>query len=144
MIDFNEATGTLATPKAMRTTNLVQATSYARPDLGVDELKALEQQPIEVSEDAVLAEQDRLGEVQRSNEILGELMSLRKAMRGEQVRAYKAGIKDREDAVSAAAKLTSLNAKHAQFLQRAQLEDQKQVAYTTGYQRVSKEAISLF
>lgn len=129
---------------ALKTDNLIQKTSHSRPDLGKIELASLEETPREISEEIILEEQDRLGEAIRARELTNDMMSLRKQMRGEYLKVYKAGIEDKKDSIKAAAKVTALNGDFARFLQSALLDDRKEQAFTTGYQRLASEAVSMF
>lgn len=132
------------TPRAMQTNKLVRPTSHSRPQLGAVELASLEDTPNEVSEEIILDEQERLGEAVRARELTEEMMTLRKQMRGEHLKLYKAGLNDRKDSVKAAAKVTAMNGDFARFLQGALLQDRKEERYTTGYQRLASEAVSMF
>lgn len=132
------------TPRSMQTDKLVRSTSHTRPELGKVELASLEETPAEVSEHMILEEHERLGEAIRARELTEEMMTLRKQMRGEQVKLYKAGLNDRKDSVKAAAKVTAMNGEFARFLQGALLQDRKEERFTTGYQRLASEAVSMF
>lgn len=131
-------------PRAMNVEKLAQPTSHTRPELSKIELGALEETPTEISEEMILEEHDRLGEAIRTRELTEEVMQLRKQMRGEHLKIYKAGINDRKDSVKAAAKVTALNGEFARFLQGALLQDRKEERFTTGYQRLAGEAVTMF
>lgn len=141
---FLDPSSLTVAPKAMKTNQLVQRTDHTRSELGSIELASLEETPTEVSEEMILEETEKLGEAIRTRELTAEMMQLRKQMRGEYVALYKEGLKDRKDSINAAAKLTKANGDFARFLQNSLLQDRKEERFTTGYQRLAEEAVTMF
>lgn len=146
MLDLTDALRGAAsiTPRAMKPGTLAHATSVDRPELGIGELKELEHLPTHIGEDDILAEENRLGEATRAKEILTTLVGLRHKTREQQIAIYKQGMKDKRNSLEAAAKLTKENGEFARFLQNHLLGDRREEHFTSGYQRLRSEAVSMF
>lgn len=146
MLDIISAVSNAAsiTPKSMETGRLVQTVNFDRPQNGLGDLQELEAMPEEISEDLLLDEVDRLGEMTRARELVQEIVKIRKDQRKEQVNIYKEGLRDKKDAIDSAAKVTAANGEFARYLQGHLLSDRKEERFTTGYQRLRNEAVSMF
>ena len=146
MFDITDAITKAAaiTPAAMKTNSLAHGTSVSRPELGMTELKELEHMPTHIEESEVLQEEQRLGEATRAKELVNTLVKLRKQTREQQVAIYQAGIKDKQNSMEAAAKITKENGKFARYLQDHLLGDRREEAFTSGFQRLRSESVSIY
>ncbi len=134
----------LTTPNSMEVGGLAQATNYDRPSAGLDQLRDFRGDvPARISEGDIVRAQQKLGELTRAKELVGNLAALRKSSRAQALAIQQKAMEDRKDAIATDGKATKLNGEFARFVQGALMEDRKEEAFTMGYQLPRAQQVSV-
>jgi hypothetical protein len=146
MFDLIDAITTTAaiTPKSMEVGQITQRSNYDRPSAGLELLKDFRGDvPAKISEGDVLRAQQELGKLTRAKELVTSLAALRRNSRQQALEIQKKALEDRKDAIGVDAQATKLNGEFARFIQGALFTDQKEEAFTLGYQLPRAQQVSV-